>query len=208
MQSQSSADQPAPRNCYQHPRGLTNGRGELLQASAALASPPRRLHPPRFLTSNNLAFLSRHTPRCAAWQGRYAVLSAVVQVLNMFDQGFCPLTPGDTIQAELLRFIVVIGVWTGLSAGPGALAGGFSAGVQANLCSWDQPADCSRHSGETLLDGYGRGQVHGVILEQSTGLPTASEILAGADLIAGGSPPAMQPGIKLTPWVQQGLCSM
>ena len=27
------ADQPAPRSCSQHPRGLSNGRGGLLQAS-------------------------------------------------------------------------------------------------------------------------------------------------------------------------------
>ena len=29
----AAADQPAPRNCSQQPRGVTNGRGGLLQAS-------------------------------------------------------------------------------------------------------------------------------------------------------------------------------
>ena len=29
------------------------------------------------------------------------------QVLHLLDQGLCPLTPGDTIQTEIVRFIVV-----------------------------------------------------------------------------------------------------
>jgi hypothetical protein len=35
------------------------------------------------------------------------IATSAEQVLHVHDQGLCPLTPGDTIQAKLLRFIVL-----------------------------------------------------------------------------------------------------
>jgi hypothetical protein len=70
---------------------------------------------------------------------------------------------------------VDIGIRAGLAASPGAVAEGFSAGVQANLRSRDELADRGRHAQEALLDRWSRSHGHESILLQLSGLITESD---------------------------------
>ena len=50
------------------------------------------------------------------------------------------------------------------SVGPGAVAAGFSAGVQAHFGTWDPVTDQRRHPLEALIDRWHGGAGHAAIL--------------------------------------------